>query len=153
MAAGVVIGIASQPDAKPLEEALSAQQIDLSKIKVFSTATTDADDSSLHFVDVMNVEANAFDDDIMRHTGVLADSGGTSVPGLSAPDARLESFVVPETSQHYLAGYAIPDDEVDNFDEAIAEGRAVVLYADAGADAPKVAAAFKAAGLANVRSY
>jgi len=28
-----------------------------------------------------------------------------------------------------------------------------VLYPDAGADAPKIAAAFKAAGLLNVRSF
>jgi len=34
-----------------------------------------------------------------------------------------------------------------------AEGRAVVLYPDAGADEQKIAAAFKAAGLQNVRSY
>ena len=56
-------------------------------------------------------------------------------------------------SKHYLDGFPVPDDEVENFDDAIADGRAVVLYPNAGADEQKIAAAFKAAGLRNVRSY
>ena len=48
---------------------------------------------------------------------------------------------------------SIPDDEVENFNDAIEDGRAVIVYPDAGTDADKVAAAFRAAGLRNVRSY
>jgi rhodanese-related sulfurtransferase len=47
----------------------------------------------------------------------------------------------------------IPEDEIDNFNTAIEDGRAVVVYPNAGADEPAVAAAFKAAGLRNVRAY
>jgi len=152
VAAGLVVGIFPEPNAKALEAALSAQQIDPSKVKVFSAGGDDADESTLHFVDVIQ-EADAEYEDMTRDTGVLPDMGGPAVPGITTPNAPLRSFVSVGTSQHYLDGYEILDDEVDNFDDAISEGRAVVLYADAGADAPKIEAAFKAAGLQNVRTY
>ncbi|HEY1869208.1 MAG TPA: hypothetical protein VGG70_13005, partial [Candidatus Cybelea sp.] len=109
--------------------------------------------SSLHFVDVVT-ETDEESAEGTRWTGVLPDGGGTAVPGLGGPDQWSEIFVHHGgTTEHYLSVFPIPDDEVDNFDDALAEGRVVVLYPDPGADAPKVAAAFKAAGLQNVRSY
>ena len=60
---------------------------------------------------------------------------------------------VSSVFQRCAFGFAIPPDEVDNFDQAVADGRAVVLYPDAGADAQAVVTAFRAAGLRNVRSY
>ncbi len=154
MAAGLVIGIYSDSNAKALENALTAQQIDTSKIKVASGGMEQADDSGLRFIDVLvDEESNSFADDMTRGTGILADAG-TGVPGLTSPPAQLDSFESrADEAPHYLADYAVPEDEVDNFDEAIAEGRAVVLYPDAGADEPRILAAFKAAGLHNVRAY
>lgn len=154
MATGLVIGIFPDLDAKALEDALTAQQIDTSKIKVVSGGMEEADESGLHFIDVLvDEDSNSLADDMTRGTGILADSG-TSVPGLTSAPARLDSIEAREDdTEHYLADYPVPDDEVENFDEAIAEGRAVVLYQDPGADAQKIAAAFKAAGLHNVRAY
>jgi predicted dehydrogenase len=151
----LVIGISSEPDAKKLESALSAQQIDVGKVKVLASDGDDSESSGLTFLEVATeVDSETFGDDIMRGTGVLADSGGTSVPGLSGYQDRLDVFSHQSgTTRHYLAGFPVPDDEVENFDDAIAEGRAVVLYPDAGADAQKIVAAFRAAGLQNVRSY
>lgn len=157
MAAGLVIGIYSDSDAKALEEALSAQQIDPSKVKVFVFDGDDSEGSSLSFIEVFTETETVIglSDDMTRGTGVLADSGGTTVPGVTGPKTRLDAFSPKEggSTKHYLDGFPVPNDEVENFDDAIAEGRAVVLYPDAGADAPKIAAAFKAAGLQNVRSY
>ncbi len=157
MAAGLIIGICSNSDIKALDDALVAQQIDLDKVKVFA-ADGDGDEletSPLDFIEVFeNTEAiTGLSDDMTRGTGVLADSGGTAVPGLTG-EPRFKAFFPDEgESKHYLAGFPVPDDEVDNFDDAIADGHAVVLYPDAGADAPQIAAAFKAAGLKNVRSF
>lgn len=156
MAVGLVIGIFSDSDAKALEDALSAQQIDLSKVKVFAGDGDDSESSTLDFIEVFSETESitGLSDDMTRGTGVLADSGGTAVPGLTGPDARFKAFFREEgVSKHYLDGFPVPDDEVENFDDAIADGRAVVLYPDAGADEQKVAAAFRAAGLQNVRSY
>lgn len=156
MASGLVIGIFPDADAKALEDALSAQQIDLSKVKVFAGDGDDSESSTLDFIEVFSdtESITGLSDDMTRGTGVLADSGGTAVPGVTGPEARFRAFFPEEgVSKHYLDGFPVPDDEVDNFDDAIADGRAVVLYPDAGADEQKIAAAFKAAGLQNVRSY
>jgi hypothetical protein len=156
VASGLVIGIYSNADAKALEDALLAQQIDLDKIKVFAGDGDDSQAATLDFIEVFTeIESiSELSDDMTRGTGVLADSGGTSVPGLTASGTRFKAFFPDEgESKHYLDGFPVPDDEVENFDDAIADGHAVVLYPHAGADAPKIASAFRAAGLLNVRSF
>ena len=155
MAEGLVVGIFPESDAKALESALSAQHLDLSKVKVVSGKPGAAESSQLEFVDVMaDMEDNSFSDDMTKGLGIMGDSGGTSVPGISSPSATLGSFTSQGGgSKRYFAGFPIPDDEIDNFGDAVAEGRTVVLYTDAGAQAEAIAAAFKAAGLRNVRAY
>lgn len=155
MAAGLVVGIYPTTDAKAIESALAAQQIDLGKVKVLTGNADAIEPSSLHFVDAeREVDEDAYDDEVMHGTGSMTDSGGTSVPGVTDTAPHVETFLHHgRLVKNYLSAFPIPDDEVENFDEAAAEGRAVVLYPDAGDDAPKIAAAFRAAGLRNVRSY
>jgi rhodanese-related sulfurtransferase len=153
VAEGLVVGIFQNSDAKALEGALSGQQIDLTKVKVVGGRAEDPDESQLEFVDVIeDMESNSLSDEMTAETGVW-DETGTGVPGLGGRQTSLESFNRREPSKRYFAGFAIPDDEVDNFSDAVADGRSVVLYLDAGSDAQTVAAAFKAAGLRNVRAY
>jgi len=155
VAEGLVVGIFPQSDAKALENALSAQQVDLSKVKVVSGSPVDAASSALVFVDVAtDMESNSLSDDMTRGMGIMGDAGGTGVPGIGGRQAKLDSFSSRGGgSRSYFAGFAIPQDEVDNFDQAVTDGRSVVLYPSAGADAAAVAIAFRAAGLRNVRSY
>jgi hypothetical protein len=155
VAAGLVVGIFPELDPKGLESALSAQQIDLSKVKVVGSGPTDDTEASqLEFVDVIDeVESSARSDEMTAGVGVW-DETGTGVPGLSGRQTTLGSFTHRDSaSKRYFSGFAIPADEVDNFDDAITEGRCVVLYPDAGENAQAVAAAFRAAGLRNVRTY
>lgn len=157
MAEGLVVGIFAGSDAKAIESALSAQQLDLSKIKVVGGGVEDADDdddTQLEFVDVIaELEANESSDEMTQGSGVW-DETGTSVPGIGGRQATLESFTHHRGAHaRYFADFAIPADEVDNFCDAVTDGRAVVLYSGAGADAETIAAAFKAAGLRNVRAY
>jgi hypothetical protein len=153
VATGLVIGIFSETDAKALEDALKAQQIDVSKVKVFASDGAESKSSPMRFVNVVHSET--LSPEMTEGTGVMQDFG-TAVPGLGDRAERsgpIYSFEEGDEGKHYLADYPVPDDEVENFDDAITDGRAVVLYPDAGADAPKIAAAFEAAGLHNVRSY
>jgi hypothetical protein len=154
VAAGLVVGIFPGSDPKALESALSAQQLDLSKMKVVSSLPSDDESSQLEFVDVIeDMESNSLSDDMTQGVGVW-DETGTNVPGLGGKQQTLDNFRHSDSpTRQYFSGFQIPDDEVDNFGDAVAEGRAVVLYPDAGAGAPTIAAAFKAAGLRNVRSY
>ena len=153
MAAGLVVGIFSETDAKALEDALRAQQVDVSKIKVFASDGDESKSSSLRFVNVIDAEANPLSPGMTEGTGVIQDFG-TAVPGLNDRGAQAPIYSYEEgEGKHYLADYPVPEDEVENFDDAITDGRAVVIYPDAGTDAQKIAAAFQAAGLHNVRSY
>jgi len=155
VAQGLVVGIFPQSDAKALESALSAQHVDLSKVKVVSGGAGDTGSSALEFIDVVaDMESNSLSDDMTRGMGIMGDAGGTGVPGIGGGrQATLGSFSHRGAASPYLSAFAIPPDEVDNFDQAVADGRAVVLYPDAGADAQAVVTAFRAAGLRNVRSY
>ena len=150
MAAGLVVGIFPEANARALEPALAAQNVDASKCKVFSVDSDDGD-SELQFIDVI-AETDKEYGDMTRNTGVLTDFGGTGVPGIQNPERPMR-FLSPHTSAHYLDGYAIPDSEVDNYDDAIGDGRAVVIYSGDASECATVEAAFKAAGLAHVRSY
>lgn len=151
MSHGLVVGIFPSSDPTAIEQALSGQQIDLSKVKVVSRARSEQqDDSALHFMDVEEaMEHNSFSDDMTKGMGIMGDSGGTDVPGMSGRGPSLGSFSHSARSS-YLGAWPIPDDEVDNFNGAIDEGRSVILYSDADGE---VAAKFKAAGLRNVRAY
>jgi len=152
--AGLVVGIFPEADPKALEGALSAQQVDLTKVKVVGGAPDDTESSQLEFVNVIEeVESSARSDELTAGVGVW-DETGTGVPGISGTQPNMNPLTYQQhASKQYLAGFAIPDDEIDNFNDAIAEGRSVVLYPNAGADAQKIAGAFRAAGLRNVRAY
>jgi rhodanese-related sulfurtransferase len=158
---GLVVGIFPGADASSIDSALSAQQIDLTKVKVVRRSSQGSDDaaaaedSAMDFIDVFdNMEDNSLSDDMTKGMGIMGDAGGTGVPGLGTRGPSLGSFSSQGgTRTNYLAALRIPTDEADNFNAAIDEGRAVVAYPEAGADAATVAAAFKAAGLRNVRTY
>lgn len=155
MSQGLVVGIFPGADPAAIQNALSGQQIDLSNIKVVSRARTQPPDDpeGLHFMDVEEAMlTNSFSDDMTKGKGIMGDSGGTEVPGVGGRGPSLASFSHAERP-NYLTAFPIPVDEVDNFNGAIDEGRAVIAYPNAGDDAAKVVEAFKAAGLRNVRSY
>lgn len=158
MSQGLVVGIFAESDAAAIASALTGAQIDASKVKVIRIASGPVDsdtesDSELDFVDVAaSMEGNSLSDDMTKGMGIMGDSGGTGVP--MGRTASLGSFSSRGASaRNYLAGLAIPDDEIDNFNDAIEAGRSVIVYPDAGADAASVAGAFKSAGLRNVRVY
>lgn len=155
---GLVVGIFPVSDPAAIHNALEAQQIDLSKVKVVSRAdaTPVSEESPIDFLTVEeNMESNSRSDDMTKGTGIMSDSGGTSVPGIGGSGPSLGSFQSRSAAagKSYLGALAIPGDEADNFNEAIEQGRAVVAYPDASGDATSVATAFKAAGLRNVRVY
>jgi hypothetical protein len=153
---GLVIGIFPQCDPEAIKAALAAAQVDPAKIKVIRLATGEdapRDESELDFVDVAaSMDSNSLADDMTKGMGIMGDSGGTGVP--MGRSASLGSFTSRAGSaRNYLAGLAIPDDEIDNFNDAIEAGRCVVAYPDAGVDAQRISAGFKTAGMRNVRTY
>ena len=151
MSQTLVVGIFPGSDPTEIENALSGQHIDLAKVKVVSRARSEQqDDSALHFMDVEEaMEHNSLSDDMTKGKGIMGDSGGTEVPGVGGRGPTLAAFR-HSARPSYFGAWPIPEDEVDNFNGAVDEGRAVILYSDADGD---VAAKFRAAGLRNVRQY
>jgi hypothetical protein len=149
----LIVGIFPDSDGAAIESALTSAQIDPGQARVVRRAGLAEDDSApdLQFIDVvLEQEVNSYSDDMTKGMGIMGDGGGTGVP--MGRDASASSFATRPNGPGYFSNSGIPDDEVDNFNDAVSEGRAVVLYSGA-VDAEATATALRAAGLRNVRVY
>jgi hypothetical protein len=156
--ARLVAGISPDHDVQAIEAALTAHNIDVASVKVYTKTPLEAHrESGLDFEYVIkDMDYNSLSDDETKNHGIMSDGGGTGVPGLTSsdrPDLTVSSFAETEAAPDYLSGVAIADDEVDNYNEAIEEGRAVAVYKVSNGDFTAAEAAFKAAGLKNVRAF
>ena len=85
---------------------------------------------------------------------IMTGSSGTGVPGMGGSNASLSSLTSHGGVADYLGGVPlIPHDQAQNFNIAIAEGRTLVMYKAAPEEAPAVEAAFRTAGLRNVKIF
>ena len=154
MADRLVVGIYPASEPQTLQQAVSAQPgLDVNRMRVLTNdeRTKDHEESGLHFVHVIREEDAMNRDPRYTHdTGEITDFGGTDVPGINW-GANLSSFYSGEGT-NLLIELGIPDDEAENFSDAIEEDRYVVLY-NAGDDTAKAEAALKAAGLKNVHTF
>lgn len=157
MADQLITGIAqsSQPDA--LEDQLCDQpQIDCDKLSVITkdSPTAAHEGSVLNFLHVGGSHATTDTDSsvIAGSTGIITDAGGVNVPNISADTRYVGFFAHPHIIDH-LADWDIPADQVDNYNDAIEEGRSVVTYKADADESPAVAQAFKDAGLKNVQTF
>jgi hypothetical protein len=156
--ARLVAGISPDHDVQAIEAALKAHDVDLAQVKVYTKTPLEAHgESGLTFEYVIqDMEYNSLSDDETKNMGTMGDAGGTGVPGLTSsdrPEMTVSSFTETEAAPDYLSSVAIPDDEVDNYNEAIEEGRAVAVCHAGDGDAVAAESAFKAAGLKNVRVF
>ena len=151
MADRLVVGIFPTCDPSALQQALSGQNaIDVNRMRVLTNdeRTKDHADSGLHFVHVIEEESEYDRDARLTHdTGIISDFGGTDVPGVNW-DTPLSAFYSGQT-ENLMTSMGIPDDEADNYSDAMDAGRCVVVY-NAGNDPDSAIAALKTAGLSNV---
>jgi hypothetical protein len=138
--AAFVTGIAPTQDVAALETMLGQiANVDRTKFVVITTAsrTDDYDDSFINFAHAGG-DDRQFDGDRSSH-----------VPGIT--DSAIGYLGHHNVVQH-VGTLPIPDDEADNYNDAIDEGRSVVAYPVDG-DASVVEAAFKSAGLKHVKTF
>ena len=150
----LVTGILGTCDPAQIEKALASTSIDMSKVRVVTKdAPSEAHENSIiDFVFVAESQSvSDFSDEMMHGTGIMSDSGGTAVPGITGSHANVRDFV-HGGGLNYLAGFPIPSDHLDNLNTAVSEGRCVITYPVDGDPAP-IVAAFKAAGLKAVRTF
>lgn len=137
----VVTGISASGDVRAVETALQEAGLPLDPLQVVAL-----DDPVLG-----RIQPRVAQDDIL-----LGTSGtGTGVPGLTTPQSRSTRQPAPFHQEllDRLAALEIPDDEIANYAEALEAGRGVVAYFAKPDNAEAVTAAFRAAGLAKLKTF
>jgi hypothetical protein len=138
----VVTGISQDGALEPVEAALTAAGLALDAIQLIAP-----DDAEIGAV--RTVIGNS----------VLGDGDGgtgTGVPGLTgATHSSLISRQLFRSESHAdrLGDLEIPDDEVQNYIDALQAGRSVIAYFAKPDTLEKAAAAFRASGLARVKVF
>ena len=105
--------------------------------------TDEHEDSFLEFAHAAQTEGS---------NKLIYDGGGTGVPDINRPGTTQLGYLGhPHVVQH-LGNLPIPEDEADNYNDAIDNGRSVVAYPVDG-DAAAVQTAMHNAGLAHVKTF
>ena len=144
-----VTGISQNGDLKGLEKALTDAGFGLESIQLISP-----DDSDMNLSDVEPLQR--IDTEIM-----IGGGQGTGVPGISGGHSLVEShahiqqtYFRNEALWDRLGDFEIPDDEIENYLEALAAGRSVVAYfAHKPENVPKIEGIFRTSGLAKVKTF
>ncbi len=136
----VVTGISQTPDVGALESALQDAGLSLEHIQV-----------------VEPIEVSAIAPHGLANNGKLGGlDTGTGVPGLTTgtlPGDSGANFFRDESLADRLSDYEIPDDEIENYIEALAAGRSIIAYFAKTETIDQVETAFRTAGLAKVKRF
>jgi len=84
-------------------------------------------------------------------SGILTSDKGMSVPGMTGGENR--AFFYDESLVDRLGDLGVPEKDFDNYLEAIERGKTIVACFAKPDSIDKIAAAFTAANLTNVRQY
>jgi hypothetical protein len=150
-----VTGIAPTEEVAVLEEMLgNVPGVDHSKLTIITKvgATGEHDESFLNFI---HCGAPEIESDTLGHIGgdtIMTDVSGTAVPGLSHRTDAFSYFGHPHVVQH-VGNLPIPEDEAENYNDAIDDGRVVVAYVCAETETGTYEAAFHSAGVLHVKSF
>jgi len=157
MAEHLVTGIAQTSNPSHLEDALCAHEtVDCDKMAII----TKDQPSEMHHESILtflHVGADHATTDVDHEviTGgeaILTNLSDPQVPNISADTRYVGFFAEPHIINH-LADYAIPDDQVQNYNDAIEAGRSVVVYKAEPGESAGVEQTFKDAGLKNVKTF
>lgn len=138
----VVTGISESGDIAALETALKDAGLPLDPIQLIGP-----DDST------MGVARGIVGQGLM--TG--GSGQGTGVPGINSGNTSMgglgTNFFRNETLSDRLGDLEIPDDEVDNYVDALGAGRSIVAYFAHAESLAKVETLFRESGLAKVKIF
>ena len=142
-----VTGISQTTDIKGLEKALVDAGFPLDPIQLITP-----DDSDKNLTDVESQQR--IDTRLM-----LGGGQGTGVPGISGGHSEFEiapgsTYFRNEELWDRLDDFEIPDDEIENYLEALSAGRSVVAYFAGKLDnVPKLETLFRSSGLSKVKTF
>ena len=142
-----VTGISQTTDIKGLEKALVDAGFPLDPIQLITP-----DESDKNLADVESEQR--IDTSLM-----LGGGQGTGVPGISGGHSDFEihkqsTYFRNEELWDRLDDFEIPDDEIENYLEALSAGRSVVAYFAGKVDnVPKLETLFRSSGLSKVKTF
>jgi hypothetical protein len=139
----VVTGISQSGEITALEAALKTAGLPLDSVQLIGP-----DDST---------QGSASRRGIIGSGGIMGGGGGTGVPGITSGNPTAggsgTSFFRNETLGDRLGDLEIPDDQVQNYIDALSAGRSVVAYFAKPETLEQVEAIFRASGLARVKTF
>lgn len=139
----VVTGISQNGDTTALEAALKAAGLTLDPLQLIGP-----DDSTRGSASARGIAGSG---------GILGGGGGTGVPGITSGNPTAggtgTSFFRNETLSDRLGDLEIPDDQIDNYIDALGAGRSVVAYFAKPDTVTTAESAFRASGLARVKTF
>lgn len=142
MAACYVTGIALTESVSELETMLGGVAgVDRAKLSVITTVDR-SNEHDCSFLDFIHTNDDR----------IITSSGGTGVPGINSDGKRL-GYLGLEHVQNRLGKLPIPEDEADNYNDALDEGRSVIAYECTGADTAAIEAAFHSAGVRHIKTF
>jgi len=153
----LVAGIAQSSQPAHLQDTLcNKPPVNCDKLSVITkdTPTEEHESSILSFLHVgqEHTTTDTVHNVITGGTGIMTNFSGPEIPNISA-DARYVGFFAEPHIIDHLADFPIPEDQVQNYNDAIEAGRSVVTYKAEPQEAPGVAQTFKDAGLKNVKTF
>ena len=157
MADCFVTGIAPTQDIAELERMFeSVPNLDRNRLTVLTTADrSDRHDRSfIKFVHLGGAELDAemVGDSLIESDAIMTNSGGTGVPGIAASQRSLGYLAHPHVEQH-VGVLPIPEDEADNYNDALDDGRCVIAYKSEPANCAAIESAFTTAGMRKVKVF
>ena len=146
----VVTGISENPNTSAVEKALRDAGLSLEPLAVYlaGEAPEVHPDSGARFI---YTGTDSMRDMLGRGSGGIYATGAGSVPGLEVGGSK--EYFKRETIDDELSELDIPDSELENYNEAIEAGRAVVAYFARPETVGPVEGIFRDAGFANVRTF
>lgn len=139
----VVTGISQDGDTTALEAALKAAGLPLDSLQLIGP-----DDST---------QGSASARGVIGSGGIMGGGGGTGVPGITSGNPTAggtgQSFFRNETLSDRLGDLEIPDDQIDNYIDALGAGRSVIAYFAKPETVATVEGAFRTCGLARVKTF
>ncbi len=142
----VVTGISQDGDTAALEQTLTAAGLSLEAFEVLGPESTGES----------HIGAGLVDTSILTGGGLETGTGvpgltGSGVPGVSGAPSITQ--IGTESLWERLADFAIPDDEVENYAEALEAGRSIVAYHADSKSVAKVEGLFSSAGLSKIKTF
>jgi hypothetical protein len=144
----VVTGISQDGDTAALEQALKTAGLSLEVFEILGPDDADTLATGGH-IDTAIITGGGLE----TGTGVPGITGGM-IPGVTS--SPREVGIGPADGDSLwdrLADLAIPDDEVENYAEALETGRSIVAYHGDEKSVAKVEALFSSAGLSKIKTF